>query len=191
VLAAGFSSRLGQPKQLLELDGKPLLQHVVDAVTSARPSETIVVLGHEAGAIADAIALPSGARAIVNPDHARGQSTSLLAGLAAVESTSVDAAVIVLGDQPRLTPDLVERAVDAFAGSDAAVVRSVYGGVPGHPVVIARSRWAELRALTGDSGARDVLDALGPVLDIEMGSPLADVDTWEDYERIRRPPSSA
>jgi molybdenum cofactor cytidylyltransferase len=175
---------MGRPKQLLELDGRPLLQHVVDAAAGARLRETVVVLGHEADAIAEALVLPEGARAVVNPDYARGQSTSLRAGLEALDA-GADAAVILLGDQPRMTPEQIARVVDAFYASGAPLVRSLYGKTPGHPVVVARSEWAALREIGGDKGARDLLKASTRSLEVDMGPPLLDVDTWEAYERLR------
>src|SRR5918997_5983315 len=99
VLAAGASTRLGRPKQLLELDGKPLLQHVVDALDGAGLDEVVVVLGHEAERIRAAVVLPARGRVVVNRAHRSGQASSLRAGLDAVDAAS-EAAVVVLGDQP-------------------------------------------------------------------------------------------
>jgi molybdenum cofactor cytidylyltransferase len=187
VLAAGTSSRLGAPKQLLELEGKPLLQHVVDVIAASGLDETVIVLGHAAEEVADRISLPPRARVVVNADYARGMASSLAAGVDAVDPDS-DAAVVVLGDQPRLTRAHVRRAVQAFARGQAPIVRALFGDVPGHPIVVARSHWHLLRAATGDKGARDVLASHADVVDhIDLGAPLDDVDTWEDYESLRAP----
>jgi molybdenum cofactor cytidylyltransferase len=186
VLAAGSSSRMGSPKQLLELDGKPLLQHVIDALAAASLEEIVVVLGHAADEVEQAIALPGAARLVVNPDHGLGQSTSLRAGLEALDPAA-DACAIVLGDQPRMTPALVDRAVDAWRRAEAPIVRATYRGAPGHPVVASRSHWERLAAARGDEGARGLLAHPSmPVSEVEMGAPLVDVDTWDQYERLRR-----
>jgi molybdenum cofactor cytidylyltransferase len=187
ILAAGTSSRLGRPKQLLELDGRPLLQHVVDAMAGASLDELVVVLGHEAARIEAALELPGTGRVVVNPDYGSGQAASLRAGIAALDPAA-EAAVVVLGDQPRLTPDLVTRALDAFATAGVPVIRSVYGGVPGHPVVVARSEFAAIARVRGDRGARSVWSASPELVHEEaMGdAPLEDVDTWESYERLLR-----
>jgi molybdenum cofactor cytidylyltransferase len=186
ILAAGGSARLGTPKQLLELDGRPLLQHVVDAAEQGGLDEVIVVLGHEAEHIAAALRLPSTVRMVVNPRFLEGQSTSLRAGVDATDPAST-AAVVLLGDQPRLTAPMIRKMVAAFQRDDRPIARAVFDGVPGHPVVLARSEWAMLDSLEGDAGARAFLDASDKVNMVDMGAePLEDVDTWEQYERVRQ-----
>ncbi|MFN2490026.1 MAG: NTP transferase domain-containing protein [Actinomycetota bacterium] len=187
VLAAGTSSRLGRPKQLLEVAGRPLLQHVIDAATGAGLDEVIVVLGHAADAIRGRIDLPSRARIVTNADFGLGQSSSLRAGLDALSAGS-EAAVILLGDQPRMTSEHIRRAVAAWRDADAAVLRATFGGVPGHPVVAARSAWDVLRSARGDEGARGPLERSdAEVGELDMGpEPLGDVDTWEQYEELWR-----
>jgi molybdenum cofactor cytidylyltransferase len=185
ILAGGRSSRLGRPKQLLELDGKPLLQHVIDAVAAASLDEVVIVLGHQSDEIASVLDLPPQARAIVNFDYNEGQSTSLLAGLASLDDRS-DAAVVILGDQPSLDPAAIRKVVETFQSSGSPIVRAMWDGRPGHPVVFARSIWDELSRLAGDLGARDFLAARDDVTEVDMGSPApVDVDTWESYERLK------
>ncbi|MGH2819803.1 MAG: nucleotidyltransferase family protein [Actinomycetota bacterium] len=185
VLAAGTSSRLGTPKQLLDFRGQPLLQHVVDAACAARLDEVVVVLGHEADRIEAALRLPERARAVRNVDFAFGQATSLRFGLEALDPRS-EAVVILLGDQPHMAVGLIDSILDARGSSGAPVVRARYEGAPGHPVLVARSEWAALGGVEGDRGARDLLEAMGgAVLDVDMGRPpLLDVDTWEQYRRL-------
>jgi molybdenum cofactor cytidylyltransferase len=184
VLAAGTSSRLGRPKQLLELEDKPLLQHVVDTA-AATLDEVVVVLGYEAKRIAAALSLPTNARVIVNEDYERGQSESVKAGLAAL-SDDVEAAAILLGDQPRVSADVIETTVHAWHDSRAAVLRPRFGEVPGHPVIVARSEWQRWGRLSGDAGARTLISKSGVTyLGLEGPAP-ADVDEWDDYERVRR-----
>ena len=184
VLAAGASRRLGFPKQLLELDGKPLLQHVVDASSAARLDEVVVVLGHAAPEIRARLRLPASARTILNDDHDAGQASSLIAGLKAIDPSAV-AAVILLGDQPRVSADLITAVVDAWRDRDAPVVRPYFNGVPGHPVVAARSSWDVLAGASGDEGARSMLEGAGGVVRISLErEPPVDVDTWGDYRRL-------
>jgi molybdenum cofactor cytidylyltransferase len=203
VLAAGSSTRMGRPKQLLRLGEIPLLQHVVDAVAAARLEEVVVVLGHEATAVERALRLPEGARAVRNIEHAAGLSSSLRAGLEAL-GPEIRAAVVALGDQPELDAASILAVADAYRRTEARVVQASYRGVPDHPVLLDRRVWPEVLAVTGDRGARDVLashpDWLHPVeLDRE---PPKDVDTWGDYEELveqrdgpsagsRRPPGRA
>lgn len=181
ILAAGASRRLGRPKQLLELDGRPLVQHVLDAASAAAPAQIVLVLGHLAAEIRAAVELPAGADVAVNPDYATGQASSLRVGLAAATG-AIGRAVIVLGDQPGVTGD----AIRAVALAPGPIARATYGGEPGHPVGFDRDLWGELATIDGDRGARDVLTR-DPVrvVAVELGGePPPDVDTDEDYRRL-------
>ena len=162
-----------------------MLQHAIDAAASAGLDEVVVVLGHESELIASALELPAGARVVVNDDYASGQSTSLRTGLTSLDSRA-EAAAILLGDQPGLTSAAIRRVLDAFRESDAPILRALWQGTPGHPVVLARSEWESVRGLEGDKGARDLVAASARAEVIEMDEPpVADVDTWEQYERLR------
>lgn len=186
VLAGGTSSRLGRPKQLLVLEGRPVLQHVVDAAAGAVLDEIVVVLGHMADEIGAAITLPPGGRICLNPRYAEGQSTSLSAGLDAADPSS-DAAVVLLGDQPRIGPGVIRAVADRYRETGARVVRAWYGGRPAHPVLFDRSVWSDLQVVDGDRGARDLLKA-HPDWEsrLDAGDEVpSDLDTWSDYERLK------
>lgn len=187
VLAAGTSSRLGELKQLLDVAGKPLLQHVLDTASETGVDEIVVVLGHDAGRVAAALELPPRARTVVNDRFAAGQSTSLRAGLEAVDRDA-EAALVVLGDQPTLDPGSYATVLAEWRRTGADVVRARYDGVPGHPVVIARKCFEAFGRLQGDTGARELIDR-GAVKahDVNLsGPPPVDIDTQEDYEALRK-----
>ena len=185
ILAAGASSRLGSPKQLLALQGRPLLQHVIDAAAVAGLDPIVIVLGHRAADVRAALALPDGASIVENPDYAGGQASSLRVGLASLPD-AVAAAVVLLGDQPGIRPAVIDAAVERWQRASGRVVRTVYRGRPGHPVVLDRAVWAEVMAESGDRGARDVLaehpEWIVP-LERDEDAP-ADVDMPGDYERL-------
>jgi molybdenum cofactor cytidylyltransferase len=186
VLAAGGASRFGAPKQLAELDGVPLLRHAIAAMQAVPAIErTVVVLGASAEAVRAGVDLGA-AEVVVCEDWRAGQSASLRAGIAAV--ADVEAAVITLGDMPRVTPQLIARfaAIAAEQGAGARA-RAVYDGSPGHPVVLGRAYFGAVAAIEGDVGARDLLRDVG-VAKIECGEPgaAADVDTPADLEALRR-----
>jgi xanthine dehydrogenase accessory factor len=193
ILAAGASTRMGRPKQILTLEGKPLLQHVIDAASSSKLDEVIVVLGANADAIRADIVLPSDGkvRVVINDSHAKGLSESIRAGLAAAASRST-AVAILLGDQPRVSTDLIDRMLAAHAVAGKPATRPIFGGAgdartPGHPVVLARSLWTALRELEGDDGARAVL-AKSPELVSEvriLAAAPADIDTPYDYRHAQ------
>ena len=191
ILAAGASSRMGRPKQLLPLRGRPLLQRVLDEAIASRLDEIVLVLGHRADEIREALALPEAGRvrAVVNADWARGQSTTLRLALRRTDPTAT-AAAILLGDQPGVEAALIDRVARAFLDAGLPAARPVYSGadgsrVPGHPVLLARRIWSEVDKLGGDEGARALLAARADwLLEVPVkGEPPADIDTWEDYRR--------
>lgn len=186
ILAAGSSARLGTPKQSLSLEGKPILQHVIDVTSACGFAEILVVLGHAAGDIEAALSLPEGARIVVNPDHLAGQSTSLRCGMDAVDPDST-AALILLGDQPRIEGRSIVEVLQAFEASPLPLARAMYRGTPGHPVVVAREAYTHFGGATGDEGARAFLERSEDVVlvDIDADPPL-DVDTWQDFEALER-----
>jgi molybdenum cofactor cytidylyltransferase len=179
VLAAGEGRRFGGTKQLAPLHGRPLLEHALAAVTGLEPR--VVVLGHAAEEILAAVDLQD-ARPVLCGDWGEGQSASVRTGIAALGD--VDAALLVLGDQPRIT----RAAVDAVAAADLDgfdAARASYGGRPGHPVLLGRGLLDRAGELTGDAGFRDLL-AGARIRDVEVGT-LADpvdVDTPEALERV-------
>ena len=181
VLAAGSGSRFGGTKQLVEVGGKPLVLHAVDALREAGVGEILVVVGHDAGAV-EAL-LPLDARAVPNPAHRGGQATSLAAGLHAVVEDS-EAAVVLMADQPGVGADDVRALIAGFSSSRARIVRLRYTDGPG-PALLSREVYAEAGHLHGDTGAR-VLIASHPdwVEEVAIDRPAPpDVDTPEDLRR--------
>jgi molybdenum cofactor cytidylyltransferase len=186
VLAAGTSSRLGQPKQLMELGDRPVLQHVLDAASAAGLDELVVVLGHRAEDVAAALTLPANARRVINPDYATGQASSMRTGLTAA-SPSSEAALLLLGDQPAMRPADIRAVVAAYRSGAGPVVQGRYRGTPGHPVLFDGSVWPDLLAVEGDRGARDVIKAHPDwVTRVDLDADLPpDLDTMEDYLRMK------
>jgi CTP:molybdopterin cytidylyltransferase MocA len=183
VLAAGEGRRFGGPKQLAELGRQPLLEFSVNALAAVRAIERIVVvLGANAELICEQADL-SRAEVIVADDWSEGIAASLRAGVGVLHGA--DAIVVLLADQPLIGPRAIAAVLDGLDRPEPAT-RATYGGVPGHPVLVERSLFAELAELRGDSGARDLLESVGAA-SVEC-APLAsadDVDTLEDLERIR------
>jgi molybdenum cofactor cytidylyltransferase len=182
VLAAGSSSRFGSPKALAELDGRPLLQHVLDAAAAAHLQPVVVVLGESATAIESRIRWRT-ERRIRNPDPARGLSSSLRDGLAdlAAIAPRVDA-VVLLGDQPRTSPAVIRALVEAADQTDRPIVAPRYAAGGGsNPVFIRRDAFRIAREAENDRGLGPILLArpeLVTWLDVEGSNP--DVDTPAD-----------
>ncbi len=174
LLAAGEGKRFGGPKQLARVDGRPLIEHALRALAGL--DRIVVVLGARAEEIRAGADLGD-AEIVLCTDWAEGMGASLRTGLGALGDT--DEVVILLADQPFITAEVVARV--RAAGGDAA--RAVYGGAPGHPVVVRRALLARAGELRGDRGFRGVA-----MTEVECGD-LADpqdIDTRADLEEVRR-----
>ena len=194
ILAAGASTRMGRPKQLLTLGSKCLLQHVVDAALKSVLNEVIVVLGHRAAEIEATLRFPEDAsvRAIVNSAYSDGQSTSLRLGIQSIDPRS-SAAAILLGDQPGVGAELIDAVAAHFVANDAPIARPSFAVSgeprrPGHPVFLARRSWPQVDGLTGDLGARALIESHPEWLsELYIDTLLPpDLDTPEDYEQFKR-----
>ncbi|HEY8291230.1 MAG TPA: nucleotidyltransferase family protein, partial [Thermomicrobiales bacterium] len=185
VLAAGSSTRLGQPKQLAPIAGRPALSYTLDALRASRVERIVLVLGHAADAVAAALDL-AGVTVVRNDAYAEGQSTSVIAGVKAL-SDDVGAALMVVGDQPLIAPTVVDAIVRAYEETGGPFIVPVYEGEWGNPVLLARATWPLLDHLKGDTGARPILRKhMDMVLEVPVpGSLLDDIDTPEDYARLR------
>ncbi len=185
VLAAGLSRRMGRPKLLLDWGEKSVIRRVVEHVKAGGVDEVIVVLGDEAAAIRRALSsLPI--RFVQNPRPEAGQASSIACGVGAL-APGAEAALMVLGDQPALPPEIIPRLLQTFTQSGKSIVAPVYRGVQGNPVLFAASIFPELLSLTGDRGARSVVEkdpARVAAVPFDLPMP-ADLDMPEDYERLR------
>jgi molybdenum cofactor cytidylyltransferase len=145
ILAAGPGTRFGDStKQLLPFQGKPLVQHVIDAAVDAGADEVLVVIGHDENAVRGGVTLPDRGHFVLNLDYWDGLSVSLTAGLMAAEP-STEAAVILHADQPEVDPDTIRRVIMTFRETRMPVVRVQYRDKPG-PLLLAEPIWDEVKA---------------------------------------------
>jgi molybdenum cofactor cytidylyltransferase len=190
ILAAGASRRMGQPKQLLEVGGRPLLELAVAAACASQLDEVVVVLGARADEITAAADLGR-ARVVVNPDYEQGLSTSLRAGIASL-GAEVSRAVVMLGDQPDVNAPMLDRLLDLQESSGLPAAALSFAGLLHPPMVLAREMWSGLEALKGDVGLRAVVRAhpeLVAALPAERpGGHPVDIDTPEDFEKLEAKP---
>jgi molybdenum cofactor cytidylyltransferase len=181
VLAAGHSSRMGTNKLLVELAGEPLVRHAVKAALASRATEVIVVTGNDADGVhaaLDGLAV----RFVHNPDYATGMASSLRAGVAA--AADARAAMICLGDMPKLTPEHFDALIAAFtaADDDRAIIVPTFERKRGNPVVWGCVHFAAIASLSGDVGARALIErnlADVRMLPLADAAILVDVDTPE------------
>jgi molybdenum cofactor cytidylyltransferase len=184
VLAAGQSARMGGTNKLLaEVDGVPLLLRAVNAALASAASSVTVVLGHEAERAA---ALLAGRRVNVvrNRDYAQGMSTSLAAGIAALPAEA-GAVVVLLADMPRVNAAHVDRLIAAFDERQPSIVVPMHGGRRGNPVLWPRALFAEIRAVSGDMGARELLERhAARIATVDLDAAIhADIDSPDDLRR--------
>ena len=187
VLAAGSSSRMGFPKQLLPLDGRPLLQHVLDTICASDVREIVLVLGASADAIQREIDLRD-IRVVPNERYREGMGTSLKAGISAVSPES-NSALIILADQPFVRPATLNSLIAKHRELKPEIMIPTYRGFRGNPILLDRSVFPEVMQLVGDIGCRAIFGDHSegivklPVEDIGI---LLDIDRQGDLEALRR-----
>ncbi len=181
VLAAGQSRRMRGPNKLLaRFDGAPLVRRVAESALASKADPVIVVTGHRAADIANALA-GLDVQIVHNPDFADGLATSLKAGLYAVPE-SASGALMLLADMPGITGPVIDRLIGAFEAKSApAIVLPTVDGKRGNPVLWSRAFFPELMAVTGDTGARHIIARHEEAVErVEIGAAAAvDVDTPE------------
>ena len=184
VLAAGKSRRMGRNKLLLNLRGMTVLDWVLSAIEASSVEEVFVVLGHRPEDLRPLLGAHA-AEVVLNPDHEEGMTSSFRAGLSRV---SIDAAFLCLGDQAVLDPVLMDRMIDSLeADSEALIVSPVHEGRKGHPVLFRNALFPEIMGLGKEQTLKDVVEGHGGH-HLEVQGDVwctVDMDTPEDYERIR------
>jgi molybdenum cofactor cytidylyltransferase len=190
LLAAGESSRMGSPKQLLEAGGQFLLDRTLGEALKSRLDAVILVLGHEARKIRRALATDldqAKLQVVVNRKYREGMSSSIRLGLSRAEETC-DHVMIMLADMPYLTSGLIDRLITLYLSSGLPLGAVTVNNRRSHPVVIGRSLYQELHSLRGDKGARDLffrhaeqVCSVVPDSDYDDG----DIDTPEDFLKYK------
>ena len=184
VLAAGRSTRMGRPKQLAQLDGRPMLEHVLAALEAAPVDRVVVALGAHAGTILERVDL-HGAEPLLIEGFQAGMGHVLARAVRALGEA--DAVVVCLADQPLVGPAVIAELVAAWRAGACPVVAAAYGGRHGNPKLFDRTVLAELAELGGDAGARELLAAHPEwVTAVEVGAlgDDADVDDEDGLARV-------
>jgi len=185
VLAAGESQRFGQPKQLLPVGNKTMIQHVVDIALDSPLEQVIVVLGCRATEVRASLA-GRPVQVVVNEKWKSGLSSSVQTGLSAV-NPEVGAALFVLADQPGVTMEVIAKLVERYRETRAPIVVPTHQGRRGNPVLFDRSLFSELMEVKGDQGGRQLIAEHGGKLEeveVETEAIFTDIDTAEDYHII-------
>jgi molybdenum cofactor cytidylyltransferase len=189
ILAAGKSTRMGEAKQLLRLGESTVLGQTIENVRRSALDEIVLVLGASAEAIRRRLpaSLLQGLKIVVNPVYEQGMASSLRAGLSALDP-QIDAALIVLADQPFVRPETLDQLGRKHRSTQAQIVIPSYKGRRGNPVLLDRSVFAEVMALQGDIGCRAIFGSHTErtvKLEVEDEGILLDIDNQGDYQRLR------
>ena len=184
LLAAGGSTRMGRPKQLLPYGHSTLLRHAAEIAIASDCGPVLVVLGAAAALTAAAIEGLS-LCTVINPDWSKGMGTSLRLGMRTIlESSDPPAVIVMLCDQPAVTPELIHQLVERHHAG-AAMVAAEYSGVPAVPALIGREWFGELLRVADDAGARVLLKRHADrVTSVSFPDGALDVDTPEDYQQL-------
>jgi molybdenum cofactor cytidylyltransferase len=183
LLAAGGATRFGSQKLVAPLKGEPLVRYAADVLAEGTDA-MIVVVGNDADSVRDALR-GCDARLIENGDWATGLASSLRCGISTL-GPETEAVVVALGDQPGIDPEVIRSVIALWRTTRSPIVATRYDGVRGHPVLFDRSLFAELGELTGDVGAKPILDRSPErvvYLDLAAAVPR-DVDTRRDLDDL-------
>jgi len=189
ILAAGASVRYGQPKQLIRLGNKYLVEWVLDAALNSRLQTVVLVLGHEPQTILQALGSKiqhPGLNVAINPNYRDGQATSLKTGLLSIRS-NFGSVMFLLGDQPMIKTDIIDHMLDQFGRSEKDLCVPVFKKKRGNPTIFRSSLYDELMQIRGDIGARDIIQNNSDRTQfLEIDDPLCflDIDTPQDLENL-------
>ncbi len=187
ILAAGASTRLGRPKQLLEYRGKPLLQHTIDLAAELRFDSSVVVLGANAGEISEKIDMQT-LDTVINEQWEEGMASSIRLGLSHLgkKESNLEHTLILLSDQPYLTIDVLNELLKVQTDSKS-IVACGYNNQVGVPAVFSHHFFEDLMRLIGDKGARGIIaQNMDFVSTVPFVGGEIDVDTEEDYEGLSK-----
>ncbi len=186
-----MSLRFGQPKLLMRLGDKSLLEWVLDAALASRLAKVVLVLGHEHQKILQTLGTKTSLprlQIVINPRYREGQSRSLQAGLSTLHK-AFHSVMFLLGDQPRLQSDTIDLLLESFWSSEKDICVPVCRNKRGNPTIFSRALYSKLMAIEGDIGARDIiLESPGQVLSVEVDDPLGfvDIDSQEDLAGLQK-----
>jgi molybdenum cofactor cytidylyltransferase len=184
ILAAGASTRLGQPKQLLTYQGKSLIQHITQVAINSQCRPVVVVLGAYAASI-EPYLTNLDVHIIYNQHWSTGMASSIACGINAIQriSPEIEAILLMLCDQPFVCLNLIDQLVAGYQTTNCTIVASQYAGILGVPALFHKTLFSELLLLQGDMGARKTIrQHYSKCLSIPFSKGVVDIDTVEDYQ---------
>ena len=184
ILAAGNSSRMGKPKQLMMYKNKTFLQHIIGEAKNANLEPVICVTGYQSELITKSIT-GTGVSIVYNDQWREGRGTGIAAGIKQLLLSDVDSVILAVSDQPHVSADLFGSMQALKDQSGKGIVASSYAGTLGTPVLFGKNYFEHLKSLSGNQGAKNIVKINMPdVCPVEFEKGNIDIDTKEDYENL-------
>ena len=184
ILAAGNSSRMGEPKQLMKFKSKTFLQHIVEEAKEANLNPVICVTGYQSDQISKGI-IGMNVTIVYNEQWSEGMGTGISAGIKQLLLSDVDSVILAVSDQPYVSSDLFAKMLTLKDQSGKRIVASSYAGTLGTPVLFDKEYFNQLKSLDGNQGAKNIVKLNMPdVCPVEFEKGRIDIDTKEDYENL-------
>ncbi len=184
ILAAGNSSRMGEPKQLMMYNNKTFLQHIIGEAINALLDPVICVTGYQSDLISESIS-DLEATVVYNERWSEGMGSGISAGIKQVLLSDVDSVILTVSDQPHVSSDLFRMMLEMKAQSGKRIVACSYAGTLGTPVLFSKEYFNQLKSLNGNQGAKNIVKLnLPDVCSVEFEKGNIDIDTKEDYKNL-------
>jgi molybdenum cofactor cytidylyltransferase len=184
ILAAGSSTRMGEPKQLMMFKNKTFLQHIIDEAKDAELNPVICVTGFQSDLITNSISI-MGALIVYNEHWSEGMGSGISTGIKQLLHSDVDSVILAVSDQPYVSSDLFRTMAGWKEKSGKGIVACTYAGTLGTPVLFTKDYFDRLKSLNGNQGAKNIVKMnLPDVCPVEFEKGSVDIDTKQDYEKL-------
>jgi molybdenum cofactor cytidylyltransferase len=184
ILAAGSSSRMGEPKQLMMYKNKTFLQHIIGEAKDANLEPVICIAGYQSELIMKNIT-GMGISIVYNENWREGMGSGISAGIKQLLLSDVESVILAVSDQPHVSSDLFGKMKALKEQSEKGIVASSYAGTLGTPVLFTKEYFNQLKSLEGNQGAKNIVKLnMDDVCSIEFEKGSIDIDTKEDYEKL-------
>ncbi len=184
ILAAGNSTRMGEPKQLMMYKNKTLLQHIIGEAKNTNLEPVICVTGYQSDPITESVSR-LGISIVYNEQWREGMGSGISVGIKQLLLSDVDSVILAVSDQPHVSSDLFRTMLEMKVKSGKGIIACSYAGTLGTPVLFDKDYFNQLNSLNGNQGAKNIVNMhLSDVCPVEFENGSVDIDTKQDYEKL-------